>query len=178
MGRIITRGKWTEVTAGGINLSGLNKPYIKWGIPAADPKGGQSGYEFVPISAHAQLDGTECVLGKFIHHNWAVVMTEASVFSAVLDIEVYFEDDNKVHPFRATFGHHETPNVPGYQDDIVTLPSIHEPDFVHVDGVEYTVTITGFSRDGFTVAEFRSPEGESNDADIVAKFEPKNPMGS
>ncbi|MEJ2857576.1 MULTISPECIES: choice-of-anchor K domain-containing protein [unclassified Saccharothrix] len=178
MGRIITRGKWTAVTASVTNLSELDKPYIKWGIPAADPKGGQSGYEFVPVSAHAHLDGTECVLGKFIHHNWAVVMTEAMEFSAVLDIEVYFEDDRKVHPFQATFGHQETVNSPGYQDDIVTLPTILEPDFVHVDGVEYRVTITGFSRDGFTVPEFRSPEGESNDADIVARFEPTSSLGS
>ncbi|GAB2999119.1 hypothetical protein [Saccharothrix stipae] len=49
---------------------------------------------------------------------------------------------------------------------------------MRVDGGEYQVTITGFSRDGFTVPEFRSPEGESNSADIVTKFEPRNPKGS
>ncbi|MEU4739904.1 choice-of-anchor K domain-containing protein [Actinosynnema sp. NPDC023658] len=178
MGRIITRGKWTKVSADGINLSGLNTPYIKWGIPAADPLGGQSAYEFVPVSAHAHLDGTECVLGTFIHHNWAVVMAETSTFSATLAIEVYFEDDNKTHSFEVTFSHDETPNVPGYQDDIVLLPTIDEPDFVHVDGVEYTVSITGFSRNGFSSTKFRSPEGQSSDADIVAKFHPKNPRGN
>ncbi|NUT96815.1 MAG: hypothetical protein HOY78_32810 [Saccharothrix sp.] len=177
MGRIITKGKWTEVTASVTNLSELNKPFIKWGIPAADPKGGQSGYEFVPVSAHAHLDGTEFVLGTFIHHNWAVIMTEASEFSAVLDLDVYFEDDKKSHKFKATFGHLETANVPTYQDDIVTLPTIDEPDFVHVDGVEYRVTITGFSRDGYAVPKFRSPEGEKNEADIVAKFQPTNSLG-
>ncbi|WP_367128608.1 choice-of-anchor K domain-containing protein [Saccharothrix sp. HUAS TT1] len=176
MGRISTRGKWTEASIGGI--SGLNTPYIKWGTPAADPLGGQSAYEFVPVSTYAHLDGTESVLGTFIHHNWAVVMMEASTFTATLAIDVYFEDDNKLHSFLATFSHEETLNVGGYQDDLVTLPKIHEPDFVHVDGVGYTVTITGFSRNGFPKTNFSSPEGTSNDADIIVKFEPKNPQGS
>ncbi|XVV00683.1 choice-of-anchor K domain-containing protein [Actinosynnema sp. CA-248983] len=105
-------------------------------------------------------------------------MTEATQFSATLDAEVYFENDRKTHTFKAAFGHLETLNVPGYQDDIGTLPTIDEPDFVHVDGVEYRVTITGFSRDGRPVPKFRRPEGEKSEADIVAKFEPKNPHGS
>lgn len=178
MGQIITKGKWTNVSEHGINLEGLNTNYIKWGIPASDPLGGQSGYEFKPVSAHVRFDGTECKLGTFIHHNWAVILTEAQQFSADLDIEVYFADDNKVHPFRANFGHNETVNSPTYQDDIVRLPTIDEPDFVHVDGVEYRVTITGFSLNGFTVPEFHSPEGGSSQAHIVAKFEPTSSLGS
>ena len=89
-----------------------------------------------------------------------------------------FADDNKTHLFSVTFTHLETPNTPGYQDDIVNLPVIDQPDFVHVDGVEYTVQITGFSRNGIPITEFRSPEGESSRADIIATFKPTNSLGS
>jgi hypothetical protein len=177
VGQIITKGEWTRVTAEGINLKDLHTNYIKWGVPADDPFGGQSGYEFVSLSAHAQLDGTPCRLGKFIHHNQVVVMTGEVQFWADLKIDVYFADDDITHTFTAQFRHHETVNSPGYQDDIVKLPKVYEPDFVHVDGVEHRVAITGFALGGITVPEFHSPEGKSNEAYIVAKFEPASSPG-
>lgn len=184
MGQITSRGKWTRVTEEGINLVGLNTPYIKWGIAADDPNGGQSGYEFEGVSDHAHLDGTKFKLGKFTHHNRVVVLTKEVQFWAELNVEVYFADGDITHSCTARFRHDETPNVNGYVDDIVKLPTIDEPEFVHVDGVEYSVSIHGFlvgkfekGVPDFPQHEFNSPEGESSEAYIIAEFTRTSPPG-
>lgn len=173
MGQIVTRGKWVRVTDGAAMLQGLNSNHIKWGERHPnDPNGGESEYEFKGVATDATLDGTPFVVGTFIHHNWVILMAQAVLFEADLELTLHFADDNVTHVCTATFSHNETPNVGGYVDDEVHLPTVSDNEQVHINGASYEVSIKGFSINGYEVTDFRSKEGGSNKADVIAVYKP------
>jgi hypothetical protein len=178
--RIVTTGKWISVDPNTpeMKLYGLDSNHIKWGVPAPnDENAGRSEYEFTGALAHTKHDGSDfqVTLGTFTHHNYVILMGQETQFQATLEVEVEFKDDGTKHKFTVVFSHVETVNSPGYQDDKVGLPMVSENETVRIEGVKYTVSITGFLLDGTMVPQFLSPEGKHNEADIIAKFERTNP---
>ncbi|MGP3966162.1 choice-of-anchor K domain-containing protein [Streptomyces sp. 6N223] len=176
MGLVTTTGEWTGVSVS--DLTGLairqddraNKSEIRWGTPA---EGSQSGYDFEGYATDAVLDGTDFALGKFTHHNYPIVLNHEQ-FWVYLAVSVYFQDNDFEHRFKLRFRHEETPNVPGYQNDPVKLPDVHENDRVYVDGVEYEVTMTGFlvehGQRKIKMPNFDTPEKGHASAKIFAQF--------
>ncbi|MFE7313560.1 choice-of-anchor K domain-containing protein [Streptomyces sp. NPDC057555] len=168
MSTITTSGTWPTITmdpsAG--RVTGLNTNYIKWGGSSG------SGYEFNGHPVEAKLDGTEFVLGTFTHHNQPTNIPQEK-FDVDLDVKVEFEGNPPAN-LHFTFNHFETPNTTGsspVDDDLVDLPSFVSAESVRVNGAAYKVELSGFKRaDGSIVTQFRSPEGGSNSADIVARF--------
>nr|WP_275078513.1 choice-of-anchor K domain-containing protein [Parafrankia soli] len=103
-------------------------------------------------------------------------------FSVYLTVSVYFEDVGIEHDLALRFRHEERPNQGTHPNDVIRLPKVHENDLVHVDGVEYRATITGFllgqGPRRRRVSTFNVPEGSSISAGISARFERTSPPGS
>lgn len=167
MGKVSTKGVWKSVSVDESIVTGLNTNYIRWGEA---PEGRRSGYFFRGREVEAKLDGTEFVLGTFTHHNFPIVLAYTQ-FYAYLDVDVTFEDQTSVNLPSLRFHHNETPNVGEHQEDIVLLPRIDENRTVKVNGEDYLVQVTGFTREGVRhIPQFTSPENGRNSADIKALF--------
>ncbi|WP_461119579.1 choice-of-anchor K domain-containing protein [Saccharothrix stipae] len=182
--QIRTVGKWISVDPNTpeMKLDGLDSDHIKWGVPATgDPNAGRSEYEFTGALAHTKHDGSnkfEVTLGTFTHHNYVILMGQQTEFQATLEVDIEFRDDGTKHKCTVVFSHVETVNSPGYVDDKVKLPEVSGNEIVHIEGVEYKVSIVGFlvGGHGEPLPQFLSAEGRHNEADIIARFERTNPL--
>ncbi|GAB2900586.1 choice-of-anchor K domain-containing protein [Streptomyces mayteni] len=185
MGLLTTKAYWTDAP----DLPGLkirrddnrNRSEIRWGNPVDG--GNQSGYDFEGHGTSGELGGDDFPLGTFTHHNYPIILGSFEKFSLTLQLQVYFQDHDLLHECRLVFDHDETPNVGDHWNDQVTLPDVHPDDAkVHVNGVEYTVTITGFlvgsGAHKTKQPSFDTPEGEELSAKIFARFKQTGPQGS
>ncbi len=164
MSTVTTTGTWPSMTANPPNLEGLSTSNVRWGIPAG---GGKSGYVFTGKTTDVATDGTEFVIGTFTHQNFPIQSNGVNQFEVDLSVNITFQGSlSKNFSFR--FRHNETPNDGPNPEDIVDLPTTVSPETVTIDGVEYSVVITGFKQGGNIVTRFISPENGANDGDIVA----------
>jgi hypothetical protein len=160
-------------------LTGVGSEKIRWGDT---PYNGKSGYDFEGHGIHANLDGTEFLLGKLTHHNQTIPLPKHWQFWVHLDVNVHFVDEDIPYDFKLRFYHEETPNQGPDPDDVVKLPHVHESPVVYVDDVEYTLEITGFLQGQGAakkrVSQFRVREGYRMSAGIFARFQRTSPPGS
>ncbi|MEU1013215.1 lamin tail domain-containing protein [Streptomyces sp. NPDC005890] len=149
----------------------MGTDYIQWGSA-----GSQSGYQFRGAAADVQLDGTEFVVGTFVHRNKPTNVSP-SQFDVQLTVNVMFEDGSTTD-LNFSFHHNETPNSTGTSpadDDLVDLQTFIHPQFVTIDGKQYRAVLSGFKRNGQIVRQFRSPEGGINFAEVVCLFTLEEP---
>ncbi|MET9323635.1 lamin tail domain-containing protein [Streptomyces sp. NPDC003038] len=165
MNTIVTSGFFPSATLDASQLSGTGTDHIRWGT-----SGAQSGYMFRGSAADVQLDGSEFVIGTFVHRNFPINVT--SRFDVDLKVNVLFEDGS-TSDFTFTFNHNETPNNTANPEDLVDLPTFVSPKVVTVDGKEYKAVLSGFKLDGQIVRRFVSPESGVNHAEIVCLFAPQ-----
>ncbi|MFH0517256.1 choice-of-anchor K domain-containing protein [Streptomyces sp. M41] len=166
MTTVVTSGVFSSTNPAISPVNGVGTDYIRWGSA-----GSQSGYQFRGEAADVQLDGTEFVVGTFIHRNKPTNVSP-SQFDVQLTITVMFEDGSTTD-LNFSFHHNETPNSTGTSpadDDLVDLQTFVHPQPVTIDGKQYRAVLSGFKRNGQIVQQFRSPEGGINFADVVCMF--------
>lgn len=166
MTTVVTSGVFPSTAPAVSPLNGLGTADIRWGS-----NNSQSGYQFRGSAADVQLDGTEFVVGTFVHRNVPTTVSP-SRFDVQLAINVMFEDGSTTD-LDFTFHHDETPNLTGSSpadDDLVDLQTFVHPRPVTIDGKEYRAVLSGFKRNGQIVRRFRSPEGGINFAEVVCMF--------
>lgn len=177
----VVAADWTNLI-GGTNINYVDtdgvagNEEIRWGEPLND---GQSGYRFdsaAPISGIV-ID-TDFTLGDFTHFNFPI-KSGGAITSAQLDLSVDMTiDGNPLSegPFTFSFLHTETPNsadpcAEGGTNpcpDLVGISSLTSSDTFLIDGVAYTIDLTGFLLgDGTTVTEFLTDEKETNTAELL-----------
>lgn len=167
-------GVWGPVTGGGGTLNGVGTNEIRWGNSTGF---GQSGYRFdgaaPPIFA-VDID-VPFTLGEFTHFNNPI--TGGSISEAQLNTTVDLTIDGNVFSglsFVYNFLHDETPNSSPCQagsvsvcDDIVDAQNNSAiSDIFNIDGVDYTLEVTGFQVDGMQFDQFMTQEKKTNVADL------------
>ncbi|MFF8290998.1 choice-of-anchor K domain-containing protein [Streptomyces sp. NPDC016309] len=171
MTTVVTSGVFSSTNPAVSPVNGLGTPDIRWGS-----NNSQSGYQFRGAAADVELDGTEFVIGTFVHRNVPTVVNP-SQFDVQLSISVMFEDGSTTN-LGFTFHHNETPNNTGTSpadDDLVDLQTFVHPQPVTIDGKQYRAVLSGFKRNGQIVRQFRSPEGGINFAEVVCMFTLEEP---
>ncbi|MFJ7152310.1 choice-of-anchor K domain-containing protein [Streptomyces sp. NPDC100445] len=166
MTTVVTSGVFPSTAPPVAPLDGLGTADIRWGS-----NNSQSGYQFRGAAADVQLDGTEFVVGTFVHRNVPTNVTP-SVFDVQLTVNVMFEDGSTTD-LNFSFHHNETPNTTNSSpadDDLVDLQTFVHPQPVTIDGKQYRAVLSGFKRGGRIVRQFRSPEGGINFAEVVCAF--------
>ena len=174
----VIAANWTDVIGGAgtvnyINTDGVaGNEEIRWGTGAE-----QSGYRFDSAAPILGLDtGVEFTLGDFTHFNQPIA-SGTSITSAILNISADLTIDGVAlseGPFNFQFLHNETPNScspqPSCANDIVSFTNLNTSDTFVVDGVTYTLELTGFSIGGVTTNEFSTVEGQNNVAQLEGVF--------
>ena len=169
-------GVWTD-TNPDLVATGLGTNQIRWGIPAGS--GGQSSYT---LNSHVPppvglIAGQTFDLATFVHNNQPI--TGNTITQATLKIDISFTSDFFIGTQTATsffvFNHDETPNacapLPGCANDIVTaVTNLGTSSVFHVGDHDYTFGVTGFQVGGLNFAQFSSPEGTANSAELMASF--------
>ncbi|GAB1340316.1 hypothetical protein ACE1SV_69060 [Streptomyces sp. E-15] len=171
MTTVVTSGVFPSTTPAISPVDGLGTADVRWGS-----SGSQSGYQFRGAAADVQLDGTEFVVGTFVHRNLPTNV-QPSQFDVKLTIDVMFEDGSRTG-LDFSFHHNETPNTTGSSpadDDLVDLQEFIHPQSVTIDGKQYKAVLSGFKRGGQIVRQFRSPEGGINFAEVVCMFTLEEP---
>ncbi|MDO0924186.1 lamin tail domain-containing protein [Streptomyces sp. TG1A-8] len=171
MTTVVTSGAFPSTDPSLSQADGLGTADIRWGS-----SGSQSGYQFRGAAADVQLDGTEFVVGTFVHRNMPTNVSP-SQFDVKLTVNVMFEDGSTTG-LDFSFHHHETPNSTGSSpadDDLVDLETFVHPQPVTVAGKQYKAVLSGFKRNGQVVRQFRSPEGGINFAEVVCMFTADEP---
>ncbi|MFI1167152.1 choice-of-anchor K domain-containing protein [Streptomyces sp. NPDC020801] len=166
MNTVVTSGVFPSTTLDPSQITGAGTPDIRWGT-----SGNQSGYQFRGSAADVQLDGTEFVIGTFVHRNFPIHVNP-NRFDVKLAINIVFQDGSTTD-LDFTFHHYETPNSTNSSpadDDLVDLETFVHPRPVTVDGKQYRAVLSGFKRNGRIVRQFRSPEGGVNYAEVVCMF--------
>ncbi|MFB0616122.1 choice-of-anchor K domain-containing protein [Streptomyces sp. AGS-58] len=166
MTTVVTSGVFPSTDPAVSPLDGLGTADIRWGS-----NNSQSGYQFRGAAAAVQLDGTEFVVGTFVHRNVPTNVTP-SVFDVHLKVNVMFEDGSTTD-LDFSFHHNETPNTTNSSpadDDLVDLQTFVHPQPVTIDGKQYRAVLSGFKRGGQIVRQFRSPEDGINFAEVVCAF--------
>ncbi|MFF3504379.1 choice-of-anchor K domain-containing protein [Streptomyces sp. NPDC003247] len=166
MTTVVTSGVFPATTPAISPVDGLGTPDVRWGS-----SGSQSGYQFRGAAADVQLDGTEFVVGTFVHRNLPTNVSP-SQFDVQLRVNVMFEDGSTTD-LDFSFHHNETPNTTNSSpadDDLVDLETFVHPQPVTIDGKQYRAVLSGFKRNGQIVQQFRSPEGGINFAEVVCMF--------
>lgn len=166
MTTVVTSGVFPSTTPAISPVDGLGTADVRWGS-----SGSQSGYQFRGSAADVQLDGTEFVVGTFVHRNLPTNVSP-SQFNVMLAVNVMFEDGSTTD-LNFAFHHNETPNSTGsspVDDDLVDLQEFIHPQPVTIDGKQYRAVLSGFKRGGQIVRQFRSPEGGVNFAEVVCMF--------
>ena len=184
---------WQNVVGGGggsvISTPGLGgaDTSVRW--PAS---GAQSGYDFTvaadPLNVNLPPDPSPFTLGTFNHLNFPIV-SGSGITSVQLVITADISVDgnavgNKMFVF--DFNHLETPNaanpcadggangvgvnVNGCADR-VTFATSDLSEMFEIDGVLYTLTLSGFVQGGVQVSEFWTIENSNNFADLVGQVE-------
>lgn len=186
---------FSDITASWINTSpvsgwittsgnGTGNPSLNWGQPASSS--GQSGYDFQASSDFATdvPPGGEFELGVFTHRNYPVY--EPVVTETTLQVDVNVSIDGgiaQLFQFFFDFDHWETPNAAnpcanggannsGINSngcaDRVTVSNSSASETFEVDGVLYTIAITGFKVGSDILSEFWTKENNSNSAVLIA----------
>jgi hypothetical protein len=166
MTTVVTTGVFPSTNPAASPISGLGTADVRWGS-----SGSQSGYQFRGTAADVELDGTEFVVGTFVHRNLPTTVSP-SLFDVQLTINVMFEDGTTAD-LNFSFHHNETPNTTGsspVDDDLVDLQTFIHPQPVTIGGKQYRAVLSGFKRNGQIVRQFRSPEGGVNFAEVVCMF--------
>ncbi|MFD7132837.1 choice-of-anchor K domain-containing protein [Streptomyces sp. NPDC059894] len=166
MTTVVTSGVFPSTVPSLSQADGLGTPDVRWGS-----SGSQSGYQFRGAAADVQLDGTEFVVGTFVHRNLPTNV-DPTQFDVKLRVNVVFEDGSTTD-LDFSFHHNETPNTTNSSpadDDLVDLETFVHPQPVTVDGKQYRAVLSGFKRNGRIVRQFRSPEGGVNFAEVVCMF--------
>ncbi|MET9733476.1 lamin tail domain-containing protein [Streptomyces sp. NPDC006458] len=166
MTTVVTSGVFPSTAPAISPVNGLGTADVRWGS-----SGSQSGYQFRGAAADVQLDGTEFVVGTFVHRNVPTTVSP-SQFDVHLTVNVMFEDGSTTD-LTFSFHHNETPNSTGsspVDDDLVDLQEFIHPQPVTIGGKQYRAVLSGFKRGGQIVRQFRSPEGGINFAEVVCMF--------
>jgi hypothetical protein len=166
MTTVVTSGVFPSTNPAVSPVSGLGTADLKWGS-----SGSQSGYQFRGTAADVQLDGTEFVVGTFVHRNKPTNIN-TSQFTVQLTVNVMFEDGTTTD-LNFDFQHNETPNNTNSSpadDDLVDLETFVHPQPITISGKQYRAVLSGFKRNGQIVRQFRSPEGGVNFAEVVCMF--------
>ncbi|MGK7928393.1 MAG: THxN family PEP-CTERM protein [Spirulina sp.] len=171
---LITSGTWTNATP---LVDGIGTDTISW--PTGDSS--QSSYNFAGVNTTvvvSDLIGTNFSLGTFTHNNFPISGT--SLDTATLNVDFTLDTANTTFSF--LFDHTETTNYPssGYCKeggvtpcpDLVKFPHSTSQEIITIDGVNYNLTLKGFSQDGGVniVDEFLTLESQSNLAELYAQL--------
>lgn len=168
-------------------LVGLNTNAVSWGTPLGSQK---SGYSFVGAAAGQIETGTDFDLGTFTHNNF-VIAAGTSIKGAGLSVIVNLmiggvsQAVNTVFDFK----HLESPNTPargracadggrygvgvnasGCADRVTITNNAASQQTFDIDGLQYILEITGFTRAGQLFSAFWTEENKSNSAMLRARF--------
>ncbi|MBP0015369.1 MAG: PEP-CTERM sorting domain-containing protein [Roseofilum sp. SBFL] len=184
-----TSGTWTNVLAtdsGSITGAGTNQ--LSWGTPASGSGSGQSGYRFTGVTDNIEVSdlvGSDFLVGTFTHFNFPI--TGTSLDEATLNIN--FALGSASSTFSFLFDHFETPNNAnpcaaggeGSCPDLVSFPNATSQEIITLYGVNYNLTLSGFSEDGGEniVDSFLTLEAIENSAGLYATLtaiEDPNPV--
>ena len=184
---LTTSGTWTDADpADTVGLTGLGTSEISWGTPFP-PNTFQSGYSFVGIGPAtvdpADLVASPFALGTFTHNNFPIsnIPAPGSITGATLDVGLALDAFSTTFTFN--FNHNETPNepesgicaaggVPLCPDEVSFLDGGVSSQFITLEGIDYNLTLIGFSQDGGTtlVDRFLTLEGQANSAVLYAQL--------
>lgn len=186
---------FSDITASWINTSpssawintsdnGTANPSLNWGQPASSS--GQSGYDFQASSDFSATvpPGGEFELGEFTHRNYPVyapVVTDTtlqvginvSVDGGVAQLFQFFfdfshlETDNGLNVCPNGGSNYSGVNSNGCADR-VTISNTSVSETFEVDGVLYTIAVTGFKAGADIISEFWTKENRSNSAILMA----------
>lgn len=172
-----TSGTWTNSQPAS-GISGNNTNQISWGNPA-NPQNAQSSYVFEGVSDTVDIDDlidAPFLLGEFTHNNFPI--TGTTLTSTTLNVDLNIDSFNQLFSFG--FTHFETPNgaspcaAGGVQPcpDLVSFPNGVSDQLINIDGVDYNLTLIGFSQHGpdNAVDEFLTLEAQSNTAGLYAQL--------
>ncbi len=178
-----TSGIWSSLT-GDVIVTGVGTNHLAWGQPSlANPTGEPSSYSFEGVSETVAIDDLiedTFLLGEFTHNNRAIVATGGFLTSANLEVDLSIDAFSQVFSFN--FAHSETVNfnvdgicpAGGIEPcpDVVSFPDAVSEQFIILDGVEYNLTLVGFSQDGGStlVEEFLTLEQAGNTAGLYARL--------
>jgi hypothetical protein len=184
-------GTWTTVAPIPPGLRGLNTRSVNWGIVhSSSTTGRQSGYSFVGAAAGPQESGVEFNLGTFTHNNF-VINVGTSIQSASLGVVVNLVIGGVNRAITSSFGfrHWETNNngegngrcanrgangsgvnSAGCADRVTIVDNRDQQERFDIDGIQYILEITGFTRAGGLFSEFWTTENAANSAILRAKF--------
>lgn len=177
------------VPTGGANITyggqGTANAEVNWGTTSP-----QSGYEFlatgVPLDVGPVPPDQAFTLGTFTHHNNPIPAgTSITGVSLTISTTVFVDGNSQgVKNFVFDFTHFETTNnanpcadggtvgvgvnINGCADNVSVTPNA-DTDVFNVDGVAYTLHITGFQVDGLDVDSFWTTESASNPAQLLGE---------
>jgi hypothetical protein len=181
---LTTSGIWIDADPSDtVGLTGIKTNEIFWGSPASSS--GQSGYSFVSMGS-ATVDPSDLVaapfaIGTFTHNNFPIfsLPDPSSITGATLDVDLSLDAFSTTFTF--DFAHFETPNsvnpcaAGGSQpcpDEVSFLDGGVSSQFITLEGIDYNLTLIGFSQDGGTtlVDKFLTLEGQANSAVLYAQL--------
>lgn len=189
-------GVWTSTDpTSPPGLAGINTNSVSWGIP----QGGQkSGYSFVGAAAGEIETGVNFNLGTFTHNNF-VIDKDTSIRSASLGVivDLVVGGVSRAVNVAFDFKHDETDNLSarsrsrcadggrygagvnanGCADRVSILDNRATQQSFDIDGFQYILEITGFTRAGQFFADFWTQEGLANSAILQARFTLVGPTG-
>ncbi len=190
VGVTVTSASWLNGTPVG-NVSyannGTTHPSASWGVPANN-QNLKSGYDFVGGSGLVNVppDSDNFSIGTFTHRNQPI-NSGTSITSIQLSLTadiVIGGVDQGLFSFLFNFTHDETPNgdnpcADGGQNgvgvnvngcaDHVTVSYNNTSESFLIDGVEYTILITGFQQGSDFTSSFWTKEQADNQAQLMAK---------
>lgn len=182
---LTTSGIWTDVDPDNtVGITGIGTSEISWGTPFP-PNTFQSGYSFVGIGpttvVPADLVAVPFALGTFTHNNFPIFGTPdpSSITGATLDVDLALDAFSTTFTF--DFAHFETPNnaspcaaggVPLCPDEVSFLDGGVSDQFITLEGIDYNLTLIGFSQDGGNtlVDKFLTLEEQANSAVLYAQL--------
>lgn len=185
-------GQWVSTT-GGSGVTGIGTNQVRWGTPAAASSGGngqKSGYTFDGAAPPAQtlVEDEATALGTFTHLNYTI-NDGTSISGASLELTfgltvdgvsqtltnsynfAHWETSNTAAPCANSGANGSGINVNGCADRVqATLNNALAETFT-VNGVEYTIDITGFNiPDQSGTPTFWTTERQSNSAQLFGSF--------
>ncbi len=192
---------WSNVV-GGSNVNfpgnGTNNASVRWGTGTS----GQSGYNFTSVATPLNTDfvvnggGSLFTLGDFTHFNNPINSgTGASGVQLTITYGVFLGANN-LGQYNAVFDflHEETPNganpclyggpnnqgvnINGCADRVTLSLNSGATQFFDIDGVDYSLEITGFVVGGMPFSEFLTIEGLDNVAQLRGRIAAESVIGS
>lgn len=178
-------GTWENVLGGtGVVFPTPNE--VRWGgqVPVTN----DSGYRFdgnAPPLFMVTID-TPFTLGQMTNFNQPIPSGTAitgATLSTLVDLTIDGTPINGLN-FKYDFLHNETPNTApcpigstSVCDDVEkALNNIAQSDTFQIDGVDYTIKVTGFQIGGDQATEWLTPEGHTNMANLQAVITKSTPV--